>query len=1781
MDGVETVWDGPNNDSVYSQVENWGAERSVTGPVCGWSPGGVVEEPEIYHVSGDNPLRLKVARVEEHAEYVDPGALAKDQDDDDTELTGNIVVGGDTVDPTTTGTYVITYNVTDSEGFEAEEATRTVIVEEDTEPPVITLVGASPLTLKAGTSYIEPGATAEDFYDGIVPGIMVDASGVDMSTPTGLITDTYTGDSDTDRLPATMDEGGAITYEADRILFAVADAVSLPHGARMGSGDFVYTMDLAMDELEGIGGQYGHGIQVHLGPGGEDYISIRLQSWGDPMKFFTARAFAAETHSAFSLDEATSVRGGVRLTKTGDTIVASYRLEGGDWADLQTYDLSATEYAGAEWWLRISSWDNLGLAIPFGIDEITATYSSFYTVTYSVSDSEANLAETERIVFVEEDTTGPDITLVGDATVSVKTGTVYMDAGATATDNFDGDVTDLIVGDWSAVDTSTPDSYTVTYNASDSEGNAGEEAIRTVIVENDTVAPEIVLVGDDTVTMRTGGTYEDEGATATDIYDGDLTDSVVVDTSALNAAAAGSYTVTYNVDDLSGNAATEVTRTVEVEDDVVAPEITLVGEETVTIKLGSTYEDDGATATDDYDGDLTDSIVAVSGVDTATADTFTVTYNVSDLSDNAATEVTRTVVVEGDTVAPEITLVEGTVTMKAGTSLTDPGATATDNYDGDLTADIVVDSSGVATATIGSYTMTYDVSDTSGNAAVQAIRTVVVEADTVPPVITLTGDETVMVKVGTSYEDDGATATDNYDGDITDRIEVTPVDHATVGTYIVTYMVSDAEGNETEATRTVIVAEGIVDAEAPVITLAGGAEMRVLVDTDFVDPGATAVDNLDGDLTSNIEVAGDTVDTATEGTSTLTYNVSDFSDNAADEVIRTVVVVAEIDPPVITLTGEAVVVTQWLGDYEDAGATAMDGETDLTDAIVTDTSAVDTGVLGAYTVTYTVSDAAGNTALATRTVIVRSSLDAPVITLTGDAEIKVKAGGAYTDAGATAVDHADGILTDDIVVGGDTVDTATVGTYTISYSVTDSDGNAALAVERDVIVEEDTGAPVITLTGESLVYWPVDQPYVDAGAMAMDDHDGDLTGSIMVSEVDFAGLGTDSYSLIYSVADLSGNSAAVTRTVIVEHDMTPPVITLTGDDLVYVALDTSYTDAGATVADDYDGDLTDDIVADVSAVDTSTLGTYTVTYNVTDSAGNSATEVTRAVSVELDVIEPVITLSGDGLVLWQQLDHPYLDPGATAVDNYDGDLTANIVTSELGVFEPGTFQITYNVSDAAGNAALEVTRTVIIVPDYTPPGIELTGDAEMSVGYLLTYDEPGAIAVDNIDDAATLTVVIGGDVVDTTVLHAVYTVTYSASDAAGNAAEQLKRTVIVRDLSGPEITLLETADEQGAFVEVPQDGAYTEPGATAEDVVDGPVDVTWATDVVDTTSVGSYSVAYTSTDLSGNVTVATRTVRVNDVEAPVITLIGDAAMSVSQWSLYSEPGATGMDNIDGILTDSIVITGGVDVDEADTYTVTYNVADAAGNEAVTATRVVTVGADMTAPVITLMDENANPISDPELATVVVPQGGTFEDYGAIATDDVYGNVNSSIVVDTSEVNTAELGTYLVYYRVSDPDGNEAVLTRTVIVESDTVPPVILVKKDPLSQQADQVVSVGETYIDLGASASDNADGDITDFIEYTGRYDVDTSTPGVYYIIYNVTDAANNAAETKMREITVVDNIVDGFVENADEERIAGALVEIFVPVTDSYNIIDLENLDTYDTIADAILVESTDDFGR
>jgi CSLREA domain-containing protein len=149
------------------------------------------------------------------------------------------------------------------------------------------------------------------------------------------------------------------------------------------------------------------------------------------------------------------------------------------------------------------SWTDAGATVSDNFPEIFAATASgsvdenavgSYTITYSTEDNDGNTGSNTRSVTVE-DTTAPTVSVTGDdATVDV--GDSYTDAGATATDACDGNVTVTTTG---SVDTENVGSYTLTYTATDDEENTSTATRSVTVVAADDAEP--------VVTVRTNGKF--------------------------------------------------------------------------------------------------------------------------------------------------------------------------------------------------------------------------------------------------------------------------------------------------------------------------------------------------------------------------------------------------------------------------------------------------------------------------------------------------------------------------------------------------------------------------------------------------------------------------------------------------------------------------------------------------------------------------------------------------------------------------------------------------------------------------------------------------------------------------------------------------------------------------------------------------------------------------------------------------------------------------------------------------------------------------------------------------------------------------------------------------------------------------------------------------------------------------------------------------------------------------------------------------------------------------
>ena len=230
------------------------------------------------------------------------------------------------------------------------------------------------------------------------------------------------------------------------------------------------------------------------------------------------------------------------------------------------------------------------------------------------------------------------------------------------------------------------------------------------------------------------------------------------------------------------------------------------------------------------------------------------------------------------------------------------------------------------------------------------------------------------------------------------------------------------------------------------------------------------------------------------------------------------------------------------------------------------------------------------------------------------------------------------------------------------------------------------------------------------------------------------------------------------------EDTTPPVITLNGDATVDLNVGDSYTEAGATATDDTDGDISGNIVVGGDTVDTSVAGTYIVTYNVSDAAGNAATEVTRTVNVI--AFDDGLLTNGD----FENGSAPWIlgvdDAAAAPVTTENGNsfYSVNVTTPDPGqpflvnlsqkleIIQDETYTLSFDAwSDTdrpiiagiglSGGSFANTTETVNINTTRQTYSVVLTATGFGAPDARVLFDLNGAAGLVNIDNVS---LVVGG-----------------------------------------------------------------------------------------------------------------------------------------------------------------------------------------------------------------------------------------------------------------------------------------------------------------------------------------------------------------------------------------------------------------------------------------------------
>ena len=473
-------------------------------------------------------------------------------------------------------------------------------------------------------------------------------------------------------------------------------------------------------------------------------------------------------------------------------------------------------------------------------------------------------------------------------------------------------------------------------------------------------------------TINVGDKFDPlDGVTAKSNNGEDLTDKIEIKENEVNPNEQGKYKVTYYVKDNDNKEATKtISITVQKGEEVVNT-LPIINAENKTIELGNKFNElDGIKAIDEEDGDITNDIIVVSSnVDVNKEGVYVVTYEIKD-KDGGKTrktiEVTVVKPLEKENEAPYINASDRTI--KQGESFNPlNGVNAYDTEDGDLTSKIRVIENMVDISVVGKYSVTFEVSDSSGYRVTKEIYINVVPKSNTRPIIYA---DNITVALGERYNPYAmVSASDKEDGDITGKIIVVYnyVNVYKEGIYKVGYKVTDSMGTSASCVIKVKVKnfnngnKVTSTGDVPVIYC---NDISIALDTKF-NPleWVAATDKEDGDITNKVMVIYNNVDTSIEGNYHVTYEIIDSNGNKVNKAMMVVVesedkMSGENKPPIINAND----ITLEKGRYFDPldGVTALDDEDgNLTNKIIVKENEVNVSKKGVYKVTYEVTDSKG------------------------------------------------------------------------------------------------------------------------------------------------------------------------------------------------------------------------------------------------------------------------------------------------------------------------------------------------------------------------------------------------------------------------------------------------------------------------------------------------------------------------------------------------------------------------------------------------------------------------------------------------------------------------------------------------------------------------------------------------------------------------------------------------------------------------------------------------------
>ncbi|MGE4603218.1 MAG: HYR domain-containing protein [Planctomycetota bacterium] len=1001
---------------------------------------------------------------------------------------------------------------------------------------------------------------------------------------------------------------------------------------------------------------------------------------------------------------------------------------------------------------------------------------------------------------------------------------------------------------------------------------------------------------------------------------------------------------------------------------------------------------------------------------------------------------------------------------------------------------------------IGTYVVTLTVSGPGGDDTAVCSACVIVTDEGAPEILdmpadmTLSNDAGLCQAVATWSE---PTAIDDYGlADLTS--DYSSGDSFAVGSTTVTYTATDLAGNTSSSSFTITVE----DTEAP--ALAGMPSDMVLAN----DAGSCSAVHLwdlptASDNCARVTLSGDhsSGESFALGTTTVTYSAIDSSGNSVSGSFT--ITVEDVEAPLLTGLPGDITLENEIGSCSAVHSWTEPTASDNCQAVTltADHSSGDSFLVGMTTVTYTAIDNSGNSASGSFTVTVNDTEAPWILGLPSGLNLETDAGACSAIAtwgGPLTTDNCGGaIMSSDYSPG----DSFPVGTTTVTYTSSDSDGNTT--TESFLVTVNDTEAPFITGMPLDMI---LDNEIGMCSASAIFDEPSasdncavaDLSGDHDSGDRFPVGMSTVTYTATDSYGNVSMSSFTVTV-----NDVEAPVISQMPASVV---LD---NDSGVCGAVHFWGDpLASDncdvsmLTSDHSAGDSFSIGTTVVTYTATDSSGNSSS-LAFEVTVN-DVEAPAI--SGMPANMTLDTDAGSCSALATWLEPQGSDNCGTVdLSSDYSngdSFPLGTTTVTYTVLDSSGNSTmLSFNITVEDAEDPMisgmPADLTLDNDSGMCSAAAI-WSEP--MASDNCGATTLSGDHVSGDVFAL----GMTTVTYTATDSNGNSSMS-SFMVTVLDTEAPMIAGLPAGlvfdNDLGSCSATV---GWVEPTAT-----DNCTLISLGSDHASGSDfpLGDTTVTYTALDASGNVATSSFNISVIDVEPPMIAGIPDALEittapgSCSADGTWSEPVAS--DNCSGVAFDSDYSSG--DSFPLGMTTVTYTALDDNGNSS------------SSSFTVTVLDEEAPTISGILADIMLENDTGSCSAMATWAAPVANDNcVGATLTADHLPGDIFPVGDTTVTYTATDSSGNASMISFMITV-SDTESPLI-------SDMPDDITVTAESGQNSAAATwSDPLTSDNCQAVSLASDYlPGDIFPVGTTLVTYFATDSAGNVA-TDTFNITVND----------------------------------------------------------